>query len=350
MSIEKVNNQIKTLKSKKNKILMFTPDSSVPSALTYEIYFHAHILQKNGYDVTIIVDSDGYEKPYWIEDEILDVKVILDSKINLNVTAVDMLIIPEMMSNIFEQTKNLPCIRVGFLQSIDYMLNSLIMGVTWNDLNIKNVITTSERLGEMFKNIMQGNYNIQHYDLGIPSYFENRVKNKKPIISMVYRNKNDINKIAKIFYLKYPHFRWITFDGMLNDDATNRLGREDFARRLDESFISIWVDKIASLGTFPIESLKCKTIPICLVPDIHHDYMDDAYMTDNIYDIPDMIATMLNLYLNNNEEFMEYFETVDYSKKYTQEKSSVDILNIYENLMNERLISLEKYLEVKNEE
>lgn len=343
MSLNKVLTQIENIKNKKSNVLFFTPDTSTPSALVYEIFYHAHLLKGVGFQVKIVVD-DNIIKPYWIEENILDVDIISVGKINTDISASDMIIIPELLPNIFEQVKNLPAIRIGFLQSIDYMLTGLIMGYTWNDLGIKNIITTSDKLGLIMDNIMGGTYNIKHYDIGIPSYFKQRVKNKKPIISMIYRNKSEINKVVKIFYLKYPHYRWISFDGMLGSDETKKLSRVEFAKRLDESFASVWLDRLASFGTFPVESLKCGTVPICLAPDIQHDYLQDTYVTDNIYEIPDMIAKVIDMYLEDNDELESYFNEIDYSNKYTQENSSKEILKIYDSFFNDRLISLEEYV------
>ena len=49
--------------------------------------------------------------------------------------------------------------------------------------------------------------------------------------------------------------------------------RIDFAKRLQSNFAAVWVDRISSFGTFPLECMKCGTIPICLKPDIMPEYM-----------------------------------------------------------------------------
>ena len=58
----------------------------------------------------------------------------------------------------------------------------------------------------------------------------------------------------------------ISFDGMVyENDTTKQLSRKDFAEKLDKSFAAIWIDKISSFGTFPLECMKCKTIPIGII-------------------------------------------------------------------------------------
>ena len=113
MDINKLKENINNIKNKKNKFLFFIPEITEPAASIYEIFFHAHIMKKEGYDVKILVDGDNKEKPYWIEDEILDVDIELASEVKLKV-GVDDVVIPEILTNVFEQTKNIPSIRLVY--------------------------------------------------------------------------------------------------------------------------------------------------------------------------------------------------------------------------------------------
>jgi len=49
--------------------------------------------------------------------------------------------------------------------------------------------------------------------------------------------------------------------------------RVDFAKRLQGNFAAVWIDRIASFGTFPLECMKSGVIPISLVPDIIPEYL-----------------------------------------------------------------------------
>ena len=42
--------------------------------------------------------------------------------------------------------------------------------------------------------------------------------------------------------------------------------REEFAKELSKSFLSVWIDELSSFGTFPIESMKCNTPVIGKIP------------------------------------------------------------------------------------
>ena len=96
------------------------------------------------------------------------------------------------------------------------MLNALIPGVDWSTFGINTIITTSVNL----KNIVNtyygdGKYKILTYNIGIPDYFKKSTKPQKPIISIVGRNANEISKVVKLFFSKYPQYSWVTFDPML---------------------------------------------------------------------------------------------------------------------------------------
>lgn len=129
--IEKIKSSLDRLINKKSKFLFCVPESQSPSASVYEIYFHATVVKSMGYDVYILVEKGDYVVPTWIEKELTQFKHIPMSDPKLTVGPEDIMIIPEVYSNVMEQTKNLPCQRIGLLQSVDYMINSLIPGTDW---------------------------------------------------------------------------------------------------------------------------------------------------------------------------------------------------------------------------
>ncbi|MFW6242841.1 MAG: hypothetical protein ACOC2W_01655, partial [bacterium] len=338
--------KIENIKNKNSRFIFFAPEITEPSASIYEIFFHAHVMKSEGYNTVIFINGETKEKPYWIEEEILDVDIELSSEAKLKVGPEDVVVIPEILTNVFEQTQNLPSIRVGLLQSIDYMLNGLLPGTNWSQFNIYNVVTTSKTLKDIFENFMGKNFNINVYNIGIPEYFKNKVKNKKPTIPIVYRNKNDITKIVKLFYMKYPQYSWVSFDGMVYDgDNLKQLSRYDFSRKLDSSFAALWIDKISSFGTFPIECFKTRTIPIGIIPDIFPDYLNEdlnlGLWSDNIYEIPDIIAKVIENYLEESDSLEKIYKDLEaFDDKFTQEESKKEIVSLYENLLIDRKESL----------
>lgn len=359
--IEKIKISLDKLKNKKSKFLFVVPESENPVASIYEIFFHASVVKNLGYEVIIMVEKGDYVPPTWIEKELTDHVYISMSDPKLMVGPEDIMIIPEVYSNIMEQTKNLPCLRIGLLQSIDYMINSLIPGSDWSSFGIQNIITTSQTLKDLFETYYGKNkYNIKNYNIGIPEYFEKSKKPQKPVISVIGRNANEISKLVKLFYSKYPEYNWITFDTMLtNSKPPQPMRRVDFAKRLQNNFAAVWIDRISSFGTFPLECMKSGTIPICLKPDIMPEYMierdkngipikaiDNAGIwTENYYDLPILLGNLITKFLDD-EISLEIYNTMNsVVDKYNQNNSESQIIQIYTEFANKRIELMKKSIE-----
>jgi hypothetical protein len=307
-----------------------------------------------GYEVIILVEKGDYVIPVWVEKELTQFKHIPMSDPKLMVGPEDVMIIPEVYSNVMEQTKNLPCIRIGLLQSVDYMMNSLIPGTDWKSFNINDIITTSETLKEWVESFMGINkFNIYTYNVGIPAYFERTNVPQKPIISIMGRNPNEISKLVKLFFSRFPQYRWITFDPMLTKSKPpQQMRRVDFAKRLQGNFAAVWVDRISSFGTFPLECMKSGVIPICLKPDITPEYIlerasgdtsqvvkiveGSGIWTDSFYDLPILIGEVLVKFLDDAISPNLYDSMEKIAEKYTQENSEEQLAKIYQGFVNQR--------------
>jgi len=275
----------------------------------------------------------------------------------LTVGPEDVMVIPEVYSNVMEQTKNLPCVRIGLLQSVDYMINSLIPGTDWSSFGIRDVITTSQTLREWFETFYgKGKFNIKTYNVGIPDYFEKSSAPQKPVISVIGRNANEISKLVKLFFSKYPQYNWVTFDPMLTKSKPPQaMRRVDFAKRLQGNFAAVWVDRIASFGTFPLECMKSGVIPICLKPDIMPDYLLErdengniikvvegaGVWTENYYDLPVLAGEILIKFLDDSILPALYDSMEAVASKYTQEASENNLIEIYSEIINQRAKPLE---------
>ena len=275
------------------------------------------------------------------------------------------MVIPEIYSNIMEQTKNLPCVRIGLLQSVDYMTNSLIPGTDWKSFGINDIITTSETLKEWIETFYGKNrFNIKTYNIGIPDYFEKSKTPQKPVISVVGRNANEISKLVKLFFSKYPQYSWVTFDPMLTKSKPPQpMRRVDFAKRLQGNFAAVWIDRIASFGTFPLECMKSGVIPICLKPDIIPEYLVErdengevvklkadgaGVWTDNYYDLPVLIGEVLIKFFDDSisPELYDSMETI--AEEYTQENAEKQLIEIYLGFINSRIALFKSAIEPVN--
>ena len=359
--VEKIKSSIDKLKNLKNKFFFFMPETQSPNSSIYEIYFHAAVLKNIGCDVTIITEIEKYVPPTWVEKELTDHIFKFSGDKNLVVSPEDIMIIPETYSNVMEQTKNLPCLRVGLLQSFDYMLNALMPGIDWSIFGIKDIITVSTEIKKMVE-IFQGKnkFNIYTYKIGIPEYFEKSELPQKPIVSIIGRNPNEISKFVKLFFSKSPHYNWITFDPMLTKSKPPQpMRRVDFAKRLKGNFAAVWIDRISSLGTFPLECMKSGVIPICLLPDIIPEYLikrdengseigidseNTGFWTNSYYELVSILEQLLTRYLDDTipNTFYENMENI--AKLYNQESSEKEIIEIYKNIINNRIEFFENAL------
>jgi len=359
--IEKIKVSLDKLVNKKSKFLFVVPESQSPVASVYEMYFHATVVKNLGYEVVIMVEKGDYVAPAWVEKELTDHPHMSMADPKLMVSPEDIMVIPEVYSNVMEQTKNLPCMRVGLLQSVDYMTSSLIPGTDWTAFGIQDVITTSQSLKEWLETFYgEGKYDIKTYNIGIPEYFEKSEFPQKPVISVIGRNANEISKFVKLFFSKYPQYNWVTFDPMVTKSKPPQpLRRVDFAKRLKENFAALWIDRIASFGTFPLECMKSGTIPICLKPDIMPEYMIErdeegnpvktvegaGVWTENYYDLPVLVGEVLVKFLDDAITPELYDTMASVASKYNQADSEARLVEIYTELANKRIALLESALQ-----
>ena len=354
--VEKIKVALDRILNKKSKFLFVVPESQSPSASVYEIYFHATVVKNMGYEVIILVERGDYVIPIWIEKELTGFKHMSMSDPKLTVGPEDVMVIPEVYSNVMEQTKDLPCVRIGLLQSVDYMVNSLIPGTDWSSFGIRDVITTSITLQEWLETFYGVNkFNIKTYNIGIPEYFEKTDIPQKPIISVIGRNANEISKLVKLFFSRYPQYSWVTFDPMLTrSKPPQAMRRIDFAKRLQGNFAAVWIDRISSFGTFPLECMKAGVIPVCLKPDIMPEYLlkrsvdadnnpvvdvisDAGLWTDNYYDLSILIGEALVKFLDDSISPEIYKVMEEVASKYTQKASEERLSTIYQGYLDQRV-------------
>lgn len=355
---------IDNLSEKKSKFYFVVTNMGTPSSSLYEIYFHAKLMKDMGYDVTMLTDEENLDKdnqpikPDWLTSDMVDISHVYMGKIKTNLSPIDVVVIPEIFTNIMEQLKNAPAIKVGFIQSIDYLTNALMPSITPKKLGIDNLMFNSENTKNLFIKYFGDNYNFFSYKIGIPDYFNYKDELKKPIISLVGRNANDIKKIIKLFYVKYPHYNWVVFDNMVTDSKPPQaLNRKDYAQRLKENVATVWVDRISSFGTLPLEAMKAKNVVIGFIPDIIPDYLLDeqnnikvkgGIWVDDFYKIPEVIGEVLTKFLDNTIDDEFYNEMDEMISEYSIENSKKQVEDIYDTLLETRKEIIEGELEKIN--
>jgi hypothetical protein len=218
------------------------------------------------------------------------------------------------------------------------------------------VITTNKNLSDYANSMFRG-IRTDEVPVSIPSYFKNGDTPKIPTVALSARDKRELLKIVKVFYQKYPHYRFVTFRDM------SGLPRETFAKELSKYFLGVWVDELSSFGTFPLECMKTHTPVIGKIPRMVPEWMgsvdqngnlqlnDNGIWTPNLNAIPDIIATMVGLYLEDALPENILDGMAEWENKYTEEESSKVLAEVYDGIFKRRIVELETtYTQLKEQE
>lgn len=330
---ERAKQSLSNLQSKQFKMIFFAPNTnSLPSGAVIEIYNQAMVMRRNGYDTYILTESKEYEVPAYLDQDAQALPHLASDSEKFKVAPEDWLIIPEFFTPLMEQTKKLSCGRIVLAQSYDYTITSNIPGMTWKDMGMTDVLVTSGRMKEFIEEWHGINrYDIQTYTIGIPEYFKNGCF-KKPVITFYSRNNNDIIKINKLFYLRFPELRWIVFEDLRGTT------REEFANKLNQSPVTLWLDRTAGFGQTPVEAATAGSVPVALVPDIVAEYMSDetGIWSSDFYEIPNLLGAVLKMWFKDElpKELLKGMS--DMAANYTPEKSEASILAAYQHFISKR--------------
>ena len=334
--LKKVEQSVQNLEDKSVRIYFLVQDTKGNAkAGVRHIYEIALTLKNNGFNPIIIHENQEYAGVgQWLGEEYMSLPHESIDGQNLKISPEDFIVVPEIYGHVLEQVSNLPCGKIVICQAYDHMLETLQPGTTWSQYGFLKVISTNEKQVEYIKGIMK-NVTFDIIEPFIPESFSVKEKPSKPIISIHTRDQRDTMKIIKTFYLKYPQFRWITFRDMRG------LNQEEFSTYLKDSFVSVWVDDTSGFGTFPIESMACRTPVIGKVPNMKPDWMLDnnGVWTYELNQMPDIIAEFIQNWLEDNISNGLYDGGLETASKYKNREE-----------FNSSVVStFQSYLEVRKE-
>lgn len=349
--IEKLKLSRLNLINKNFKILFFVVEAELPSLAIYEIYNQVKILKEIGYDAQILTDKKDYKIPEFIDDDLKALPHVTTEENTFQITPEDFIIIPELFTNVMEQIKNLPCEKIVLLQNYENAMRSLTFGVKWADFNIRNVLTTSEELKKLASETLTNNQNfdIQVYNIGIPDYFAKTQRPKDCIVTYFSRNPQDISKVVKMFYLKYPHFSFISFEDLRGENGNPFITRKDFAKKIEKSFATLWLDRYTSYGTTPIEAMKVGTIPVGVIPEIIPNYIAErneqnelvykntGFWSTELLTVPDMLADCVKRWLQDAVPDEMYSAMELEASKHLYKDSKQSIVDKYTYFIDKRI-------------
>ena len=345
--ISNIKAEIGKIDSKKNRIYFFVIDTKgAPSGSLEYIYNLALILKEDGYDVSMLHTEDefvGVES--WLGKKYADLPHYNVNKGDVGTSPSDILFIPEIFSQVMNQTKNLPCKRVAILQNYDYVVEQMPYSAQWGDFGILEGITNSscqaKELNKVFPYVK-----LTKVSPYISDIFGNTSDPKKMVVNIISKDQSDIKKIVKPFYWKYPMFKWVSFKELRN------LSKEDFSKALREAAITIVVDETASVSYSALEAMKSGSIVMCKVPSTDLDWATSEDGTlpnccvwfDNFDTLHKQIASVVRSWVTDKVPSVLEDESKKILETMSRDKTKKEILSYVNEILNKRKKDMEELM------
>ena len=273
-ALKRVQAEIKKIEKKENNVFFFVLDTKGnPSGSLEYTYKLAMIAKNDGYKVGMLYQSADKNDKFvgvkdWLGEDYANIPHYDIATDDVEITPSDILFIPEIFANVMNQTKKLPCKRIAILQNYDYLVEQMPFAAQWGDFGILDAITNTAHNAELLKDIFPyvKTKVITPY---IDKMFGTTIQPKKMIVNIVASNQEDINRIIKPFYWKYPSFKWVSFRDLRG------FSKEQFAESLRDAAITIWVDDKTSFGYSALEAMKSGSIVIAKIPEEPLKWMNE---------------------------------------------------------------------------
>lgn len=362
--IDNINKGITDLENKDFTLYFFVIDSdNVPNGSMEYIYRMAKTLHDNGYKVKMVYQLENeytakelkklrqkeenidenrvfHGVGEWLGEEYANLphSNILTSQ--WSVGPADFLFIPEVFSSLMKQTYkfNAPCKRIVVLHNYNYITEFIPFGDEWGTYGIYDVITNTQSNANDIQDIfpyVKTNI-LQPY---ISGDFRDPIKPQKLIVNLICKNPDDINRIMKQFYWRFPVYKFVSFRDIRN------FPKKTFAEMLKESAITVWVDPETPFGESALEAMRCGNIVIGKVPERVPDWMtnpdgtlkDNGIWTYDINSIPQIIARVIGSWMQDKipETILENMKETN--KCFTEEEWNKNCVSIIENYVTRRI-------------
>lgn len=361
--LNRIEKAISAVKNKESILYFFVADArNTPNAKMEYVYELAYILQEKGYNVCMLYqlaneygekelsDLIRKEKPIderrqfigvaeWLGERYKKLKHLNIANGTWQVSPSDFLFIPEAFAGLMKETyeKRIPCKRYAIVQNFRHITEFIPFGDQWATYGITDAIVTTQQQADLVKSVFKyvNTYVVPPY---IPEYFRKPLIAKKLIVNVVAKTKEDAEHIVKMFHWKYYPFRFVPFRFLIS------FPREKYAEMLKESAITVWIDPDSSFGNNAIESIRCGNIVIGKIPEMIPEWMLDdngellpnGLWTDDINKIPDMLASVINQWVEDEISPKLYEEMSKTEKKYTFEEYSDKVDNMIVDIFNKR--------------
>lgn len=363
-AIQRMEETITGLKNKDFKIFFFVVDSkNVPNGSMNYIYRMAKTLKTLGYNVEMCYQLDDAYSPgelaeieqkgsvpddmkrfvgvgKWMGEEYAELPHINIQKEEWKIGPSDFLFIPEVFSSIMYETfkQHVSCKRYVILQNYGYVTEFIPFGHQWITYGIDHVVTNTKANAELINDVFP--YTKNHTTILPPyidGYYRKPVKAKDLVVNIVSKNKDDINRIMKPFYWKYPVYQFVSFADLRG------FPEKEFAERLKKGCVTVWIDEDTPFGYSGIESIKCGNIVIGKIPKIIPEWMNDTngVWFSDINDVPEILSKVIATLIEDEipEEMEKSMEET--SKLYSYEEYEKNLSEFMQNAVEERIKEIE---------
>lgn len=349
--LNNIEKELEKIDKKENKVYFFVLDTKgVPSGEVAYIYNLALIAKNEGYNVCMLHTEDEFVGVKdWLGEEYANITHLNVNKEQVDASPSDVLFIPEIFSQVMNQTKELPCKRVAILQNYNYLVEQMPYSAQWGDFRMLDGIANAEsqinELHGVFPYVR-----ISKVTPFISKIFGQTNEPKKMIVNIVARDQSDVKRIVKPFYWKYPVFRWVSFRELRN------LPQQEFSQRLREAAVTIVVDEESTFGYSALEAMKSGSLTLCKVPKNTLDWMNTGedvlpnccIWFNDFNTLHKQIASVVRSWITDNVPTVLAEESEKVCGQFTYEKTKEEFMNFLSATFDKRkteLINLkEKYI------
>ena len=180
----------------------------------------------------------------------------------------------------------------------------------------------------------------------IAQCFRKPVKPKKLVVNIISKKTEDVNRIMKMFYWKYPIYKFVTFRDLRG------YPKENFAEFLQESAITIWIDNETPFGYSAIEAIRSGNILIGKIPEHMPEWMnnekgviDNGVWTYDVNLIPDILSQVLGSWMQDKIPDTIYQNMEKLDKDFTFEEYDKNVEEIVKGYIDDRI---KEFNEIKN--
>lgn len=344
--IENINKEIEKIDKKTNRIYFFVLDTKgVPSGSLEYIYNLAMILHENGYNVTMLHTEEEFEGVgSWLGEKFASLPHANVNGGDINTSPSDLLFIPEIFSQVMNQTKKLPCKRVIILQNYDFVIEQMPFAAQFGDFGIMEGITNSDYQAEELKKSFPY-MRLTKITPYVSNIFGETNEPKKMVINVIAPDQSDIKRIVKPFYWKYPTMKWVSFRELRD------YPKEKFSEMLREAAITIIADNNSSFCYSALEAMKSGSITMVKIPKNELDWANEeeqypncCVWFDDFDTLHQQIASVVRSWVTDQVPGVLAEKSKEITSKYTKDRTEKEFMDYVNSVLGVRKKEMEELI------